>query len=238
MASDDNLIPVIVPSLAQLLALHEEKKGSPLTEDEVRSLRDKAPCIMTPKSFTATQTKTLGFRDVNPENCWADWQRLRVQLTGVGSLPKLVMCVLGDLESKAQFEQILTEDEIQHKFSERDTRMEEAFRAASCGRGSTLTPEDSQAIADHSLLQEALPDSPLIVNEAVYLFNAFCLYLLSECPEGEFAPGHSFQPDLEFPSFRLEWEPCQGYAEDDLSFNPYGRWRFAKLGKNAPNRGK
>jgi hypothetical protein len=348
MASDDNLIPVFVPSLAQLLALHEEKKGSPLTEDEVRSLRDEAPCIMTPKSFTATQTKSLGFRDVNPKNCWADWQRLRVQLTGVGSLPKLVMCILGALESKAQFEQILAEDEVQHEFSERDTRMEEAFRAASCGRGSTLTPEDSQAIAEHSLvlyiisdnfpesyaqdtsrwylrlgrrlleagavamkcetsgiahgkshwielaaacevpedgwseerlrdfwtsllsafvqfpieakgdlytcgmhllgmpdvivaqslMQEAIPDSHSIVDEAVYLFNAFCLYLLSECPEGEFAPGHSFQPDLEFPSFRLEWEPCQGYAEDDLSFNPYGRWRFAKLGKNAPNRGK
>lgn len=345
MANDDEeLIPVFVPYLAQVIALYAEKKGSPLTEYEVYSARDKAPCIMTPKSMAAKLPNRLGFRDVNPRNCWVDWQRLRVQLTGAGSLPKLVLCFLGDLESKPLFEQILAEGDTAFEFSERDPNMEEAFVASQPGKGSTLSKEDSDAITDHSLvlhilsdefpesyaletsrwylrlarrlleagavamkcessdiahgknhwielanacevpeggwsndllrrfwmslfsayvqfpiqsggdfytcgmhllgkpdviikqslLQEALADKASVVPEAIYLLETFCIYLLSESPEGDFAPGNTFQPDLEYASFRLDWEPCHGYAEDDLSFNPYGRWRFASLGKNTP----
>ncbi|PZM79346.1 MAG: hypothetical protein DKT66_22995 [Candidatus Melainabacteria bacterium] len=37
------------------------------------------------------------------------------------------------------------------------------------------------------------------------------------------------QPDLEWPSFRVIWEECTGYEQDDLFYNPYERWRFTAL---------
>ncbi|CAN5681974.1 hypothetical protein BH10CYA1_BH10CYA1_03190 [soil metagenome] len=66
-----------------------------------------------------------------------------------------------------------------------------------------------------------------------YLFSSFCLYLLDECPPGQFLSGNTFQPDLDFPSFRVIWEPCRDLSDHDLYFNPYGRWRFTTAGKNS-----
>ncbi len=64
---------------------------------------------------------------------------------------------------------------------------------------------------------------------AAELFRVFALYLLADCPDGGFASGHTFSPSETAPGFRVAWEPCTGYAEDDFFFNPFGRWRFAAL---------
>jgi hypothetical protein len=103
----DDLVPVFMPPLAMMLATAQQKKGSRLTETEVIRLRDKAPCIMMERADAAKLLETRGYRDVEPENCWADWHRLRVELTGDGFLPKLVMCVLGGADLRTVCEPIL-----------------------------------------------------------------------------------------------------------------------------------
>jgi hypothetical protein len=61
---------------------------------------------------------------------------------------------------------------------------------------------------------------------AARLFETFALYLLMECPVGKFASGHTFGVASGAPRYRLAWEPCNSYPEDDYFFNPFGRWRF------------
>jgi hypothetical protein len=329
MAENETLIPVIIPPLATLLAHAEATKSSRLTEPEVVRIRDEAQAIMLPPAMAERMAESRGYRDVEPENCWADWHRLRVQLTGNGCLPRIVFCVLGgaDLVSKAQ--PILEAEGIEHDWLERDERMVPAFKASASRYDTSLEAEDLASIAGHAKLlyvlsknftaQEGpvisrsflrlsrrlleagglalkcessgiahgrsrwlelarktegddfcsallhayvqmpisngddyytcgmhllgMPD--LIVSDtllreaygstknhgytAVNLFGTFALYLLAECPDGQFKSGDTFATDAESPSFRVMWENCTGYDEDDLFFNPFGRWRFAKV---------
>jgi hypothetical protein len=95
MPDDSKLIPVFVWPLATLLAAKEKKKGSPLDASEVVALRDRATCIMMPVAEAARMDASRGFRDVNPKSAWADWHRLRAQLTG-GYPPRTVLCVPGN----------------------------------------------------------------------------------------------------------------------------------------------
>ena len=64
----------------------EDKKGSPLTETEAIRIRDKAPCVMMKVADAAKLEETRG-RDIDPENCWHDWQKLRDELGRTPSLP-------------------------------------------------------------------------------------------------------------------------------------------------------
>jgi hypothetical protein len=328
MAENETLIPVIIPPLATLLAHAEATKRSRLTESEVVRIRDEAQAIMLPRAMAEHMAESRGYRDVEPKNCWADWHRLRVQLTGNGCLPRIVLCVLGgaDLLSKAQ--PILEAEGIEHEWSERDQRMVPAFKASACRYDSSLEAEDLANIAGHAsvlyvlsknftaqegpvvsrlflrlsrrlleagglalkcestgiahgrsrwlaLAREAEGDDfwsallrayvqmpisngddyytcgmhllgkpDLIVSDtllreahgstknhgytAVKLFGIFALYLLAQCPEGQFKSGDTCATDAESTSFRVVWEDCTGYDEDDFSFNPFGRWRFAK----------
>jgi hypothetical protein len=93
----------------------------------------------------------------------------------------------------------------------------------SCGMHLLGQPD---VIISIDLVKETLGkvDSPIV--DVVYLFNAFCLFILGERADEHFASGNTFHPDFEFPSFCVVWEDCKGYPEDDLYFNPYGRWRF------------
>jgi hypothetical protein len=99
----------------------------------------------------------------------------------------------------------------------------------SCGMHLLGGPD---VIISKALLQSALPKDASLVNAVVDLFSSFCIYILDECPHGQFLSGNTFQPTLDFPSFRVVWESCERDSEHDLYFNPYGRWRFASLGKN------
>ena len=58
------------------------------------------------------------------------------------------------------------------------------------------------------------------------LFEGFANYLMAECANGEFCSGDTFKADEKSPALRAGWEACAGYADDDLFFNPFGRWRF------------
>ncbi|MCF6189799.1 MAG: DUF2314 domain-containing protein [Cocleimonas sp.] len=78
--SDEELIPVFIPALSTILVAAEKKKGSPLTEEEVLSIRDNSQTIMTPKSMVDSLAESRGYDDINPEDCWNEWLLLRQQM--------------------------------------------------------------------------------------------------------------------------------------------------------------
>lgn len=327
--AEEDLIPVFMPSLAEILALAEKKKGARLTETEVTRLRDGSPCIMMARSRAEQLAEKRGFQDVEPENCWADWHRLRVQMTGNGYLPKIVLCFLGDATLPRKCDPILQAEGIEHEWQDADERMTASFEASAFRVDPSFTDADWKHIAAHDKVLYALsanytaqdaravsrsflnlagrllqagavalkvessgiahgksrwrelasqaqgddfwpalfrsyvqmpiqadddyytcglhllgkPD--LIVPEtllqkafrspknqalaAVDLFEVFGQYLLTECGAGRFASGHTFSTAADAPRFRVVWEECTGYEEDEFFFNPFGRWRFADV---------
>lgn len=77
---DEPLVPVIMPPLSAILTSAEDKKGSPLTIDEVNDIRDKAPAIMLPQSAQRAMVESRGYEDIDPNNVWYDWQMLRREM--------------------------------------------------------------------------------------------------------------------------------------------------------------
>jgi len=77
---DDNLIFVFTPSLVATLLNREEAKGEPLTEAEVISIRDQCQCIAAPVDVALKMNEARGYDDIDPENCWPEWQRRRLSL--------------------------------------------------------------------------------------------------------------------------------------------------------------
>src|SRR4051794_12441073 len=81
MTSDhEELVPVFIPALGPLLIHAEDLKGKPLTFDEVIRIRDKAACIMMRTEHAHKLDESRGYRDIDPENCWFDWQHLRREM--------------------------------------------------------------------------------------------------------------------------------------------------------------
>jgi hypothetical protein len=59
--TDDELIPVFIPALGAILIAAEDKKGEPLTNDQVLAIRDSAACIMMTNSDAATLAESRGY---------------------------------------------------------------------------------------------------------------------------------------------------------------------------------
>lgn len=76
----DDLIPLFIPALSSLLLAAEDEKGHPLSRDDVLTIRDNASCIMVASADAEKMAETRGFNDIDPENCWYDWQMLRREL--------------------------------------------------------------------------------------------------------------------------------------------------------------
>ncbi|KIC86506.1 MULTISPECIES: hypothetical protein [Pantoea] len=68
---------VFIPALIPLLMKTENEKGSPLTEQEVSSIRDNATTIDVPRDVALAMAECRGYFDINPENCWAEWSLYR-----------------------------------------------------------------------------------------------------------------------------------------------------------------
>jgi hypothetical protein len=323
---EEKSIPVFMPPLAAILGAAESKKGSALSQAEVMAIRDTAPCMMMQPSHAQALAQSRGYVDVNPENYWADWHRLRVQMTGKGYLPKIVLCVPGGGDLRERCEPILSAAKIEYEYRGHDPTLVQAFRYSSVITR-CFTQEDFERIGAHTTILFVLSKNvvaaeapevarsfvklgwqlleaggiaikcesagvshsparwksfyenaesgdqlwwalfnayvvlPIGTEEEVYscgmhllgapdliismaviqnsvmegesaltaaerLLRIFAIYLLSECPVGTFASGHTFSIDAQSPRYRLLWEPCTGYEEDDLFFNPFGRWRF------------
>lgn len=68
---------VFIPALAPLLVRAEKLKGAPLSEAEVLRIRDDAACVVVPPAQKEALEQKRGYRDLDPENCWAEWGELR-----------------------------------------------------------------------------------------------------------------------------------------------------------------
>ncbi len=77
---NEDLVPVFVPALITLLVSAEDNKGSPLDYDEVIEIRDSGACIMMEAKDVAAMAESRGYADIDPENCWYDWQMARREL--------------------------------------------------------------------------------------------------------------------------------------------------------------
>ena len=80
MNTESEPIPVFVPALGTILVAAEDAKGEPLASEEVAEIRDNAVCIMMDPADAAKMVESRGYIDVDPENCWHDWQMLRREL--------------------------------------------------------------------------------------------------------------------------------------------------------------
>ncbi|RSZ59091.1 DUF2314 domain-containing protein [Massilia atriviolacea] len=77
--SQDDLLPLFAPPLSLLLESAEDAKNSPLNEVDVLEIRDAAAVIMMSRDDFNAMAQTRG-DDIDPENCWYDWQMLRRRL--------------------------------------------------------------------------------------------------------------------------------------------------------------
>ena len=75
--SQEDLQIVPVPALVAVLYHKESEKGSPLTEAEVLEIRDKAACIAMPRFAFLQVEAQRGYRDINPDFAWEEWQQVR-----------------------------------------------------------------------------------------------------------------------------------------------------------------
>lgn len=75
--STDPLCLVCIPTLVSLLKAAEDRKGTPLSEDEVLEIRDNATATAVPFSVAFALEKERGYEDIAPEECWSEWQRVR-----------------------------------------------------------------------------------------------------------------------------------------------------------------
>jgi hypothetical protein len=76
MSDDQPLVPVFIPPLVTVLAHAEAQKPGPLTQAEVLAIRDRSVCLMLPEEQARALIARRG-PDIDPDNCWADWQQIR-----------------------------------------------------------------------------------------------------------------------------------------------------------------
>jgi hypothetical protein len=76
----DDVIITHVPSLVAILLNRESAKGSPLTREEVESIRDSAPCIALTSEERAVVDARRQYDDIDPELAWEQWQIARIEL--------------------------------------------------------------------------------------------------------------------------------------------------------------
>ena len=77
---DDPVIPVFIPALVAILWNLEQRQGTPLTEAQVRKIRDDAVCMTMPRSVARKLAESRGYDDLDPEDVWNEWQVARAQL--------------------------------------------------------------------------------------------------------------------------------------------------------------
>jgi len=78
--SGEELKPVFIPALVAILINAEDKNLAPLTREEVVAIRDGAATIMMKKADAEVMNESRGYSDIDPENCWYDWQIVRREL--------------------------------------------------------------------------------------------------------------------------------------------------------------
>lgn len=78
--TDERLVMIAIPALVTVLLDRERAKGSPLTQEEVLSLRDDAECVAVPPDVAAHMAEQRGYDDIRLEKAWEDWLVIRPSL--------------------------------------------------------------------------------------------------------------------------------------------------------------
>ena len=80
MSESDILVIYPMPSLVATLLNREQAKGSPLTEAEVIEIRDGCHSVAVPIDVAVKIDAERGYKDIDPERCWEQWQEARKSL--------------------------------------------------------------------------------------------------------------------------------------------------------------
>lgn len=79
--NSSQLVICPMPSLVATLLNRERAKGSPLTEAEAIGIRDSCPSVAVPIDVVLKMDAERGYKDIDPERCWEQWQEARKSLT-------------------------------------------------------------------------------------------------------------------------------------------------------------
>jgi len=63
------------------------------------------------------------------------------------------------------------------------------------------------------------------VGMAIYLMNVFNYYRLTESPILQ--DGHIFRPDIQSPSYSMNWSDDMEHESDSQLYNSHGRWHLS-----------
>jgi hypothetical protein len=77
----DDLRPVFIPALVNLLAAAEEQAGRPLRRAEVERLTSESTCMMMTQAGAKSLERSRGYADLEPELAWRQWQVFRESQT-------------------------------------------------------------------------------------------------------------------------------------------------------------
>jgi hypothetical protein len=75
---EEKLFPVFMPSLLRRFREAEQESGSPLTCYQAQEIRNTAVGILLPGPIALRLEERRGFRDLDPDAFWTDWQQTRV----------------------------------------------------------------------------------------------------------------------------------------------------------------
>ncbi len=75
--AQEKKIHYFTPSLTSILRRAELRKGSALTEAEVLEIKDNSTAIAVTPEIAREMDEKRGHRDIDPDNCWVEWQALR-----------------------------------------------------------------------------------------------------------------------------------------------------------------
>lgn len=71
---------MFIPSLVSVLLAAERSRGGPLGEAEVLSFRDRSGAMAVPADNARRLEAGRGYRDLDPDRCWQEWQEQRLEL--------------------------------------------------------------------------------------------------------------------------------------------------------------
>jgi hypothetical protein len=71
------MFPVFMPSLLWRFRKAEAESASPLTSSQAQEIRDKAVWVLLPEMIVSKMEVRRGFRDLDPDSFWTDWQQIR-----------------------------------------------------------------------------------------------------------------------------------------------------------------
>ncbi|HGA3041110.1 TPA: hypothetical protein ACIR5X_002657 [Serratia marcescens] len=76
---------VFIPALIIVLIDKEQDMGRELIRDEVESIRDDATAIRLPAEAAEDIIRERGYRDIDPENVWREWQAYKADSMSMGT---------------------------------------------------------------------------------------------------------------------------------------------------------